>query len=359
MLTDLTIPRLKPGYHWDGTLPAFGIRVGKRARTFVVVQSGNRTTIGRWPELSLREARKRAHRVLGSDPTDRTDFTSEEALAEYIESSQLRKRTVDEYARLLKHIRLPPKLSQVTPHLLLDQIGQLKRTPQEARHTFFAASAFFSWCLDRRYIAQHPLRSLKCPYKPAKRTRVLSDSELRSIWRATASFSTFDRIVRLLILTGQRRSEIAAIDRQWIADDALTFPASVTKNKHEHRFPLTANARKVLIRPPSNGAARPTTQLLTFNAWSVAKARLDKESGVTGWVLHDLRRTFSTKMAEWQICPPHITERLLNHVTGTETPIARLYNRHTYFKEMRTALDAYESRLLALFGEFTLAASTV
>ena len=82
----------------------------------------------------------------------------------------------------------------------------------------------------------------------------------------------------------------------------------------------------------------------TFSGFSKSKARLDADSGVTGWTLHDLRRTFSTIRAQIGT-PPHITERLLNHLTGTLSPIARIYNRHTFADEMRSALIAYENHL--------------
>jgi integrase len=100
--------------------------------------------------------------------------------------------------------------------------------------------------------------------------------------------------------------------------------------------PLTTRALAILKQ----------TQLGSYNSWSQPKARLDERSGVTDWTLHDLRRTFATIHASIGT-PPHITDRLLNHLSGSRTlsPIAKIYNRYSYLKEMRTALEKYEHHL--------------
>ena len=82
-----------------------------------------------------------------------------------------------------------------------------------------------------------------------------------------------------------------------------------------------------------------------FSAWSKNKAKFDQRCGVTDWVIHDLRRTFATKMAEWQIAPPHVIECILNHTIGSMTPIARVYNRWNYLTETTDAMMKYETRL--------------
>jgi integrase len=94
--------------------------------------------------------------------------------------------------------------------------------------------------------------------------------------------------------------------------------------------------------PSRNGSP-----LVSFNIY---KRRLDDLSGVTDWTLHDLRRTFSSKCAEWQIASPDIIERLLGHTTAL-SPVARIYNRWHYLPQMRTALELYEGRLSELIAE--------
>ena len=87
-----------------------------------------------------------------------------------------------------------------------------------------------------------------------------------------------------------------------------------------------------------------------YSAWSKNKIKLDRLCGMSDWVIHDLRRTLSTKMAEWRIAPPHVIERILNHITGSITPLARIYNRWNYLAEMKDALEGYERRLALLLS---------
>jgi integrase len=87
-----------------------------------------------------------------------------------------------------------------------------------------------------------------------------------------------------------------------------------------------------------------------FTGWSKGKAALDKVSGVKDWTLHDLRRTFATRLAELGVAP-HVIERLLNHVTGTLSPIALIYNKAKYQEEMRAAIDLWEAKLKTVLNE--------
>jgi integrase len=92
-----------------------------------------------------------------------------------------------------------------------------------------------------------------------------------------------------------------------------------------------------------------------FSGWSTSKAALDKLSGVSGWTLHDLRRTFATNLAALGT-PIHVTERLLNHVSGTQSGIVAVYQRHSYMPEMRKAVEAWERHLCALLDRERIAA---
>ena len=86
-----------------------------------------------------------------------------------------------------------------------------------------------------------------------------------------------------------------------------------------------------------------------FNGWSKCKNALDKKVAITPWTLHDLRRTFATQLAALGT-PIHITERLLNHVSGTQSGIVAVYQRHNYMDEMRAAIERYETHLAALLA---------
>ncbi len=153
------------------------------------------------------------------------------------------------------------------------------------------------------------------------------------------------------MLTGQRKGEIAALRGIYYShnEQTLCLPDTLTKNKREHIFPIGLIASNLLSKLwkddktwfffPARG--KPDKH---FNGWSKAKAALDKECGVTRWTLHDLRRTYRTIHGRIGT-PPHIAERLVNHVSS-RTEVDRIYDRHTYLDEMRHAVDSYEQFLL-------------
>src|SRR5207248_3236424 len=130
-------------------------------------------------------------------------------------------------------------------------------------------------------------------------------------------------IVRLLLLTGQRRGEIAALRAEYVNGDIITLPATLCKNGREHRFPTSAQSSAILA-PLCNStgllfpARHSTSKSHPFNGWSKSKAALDKKSCGKDRYRPDLRRTFATKLAALGT-PIHITEKLLNHASGTHS----------------------------------------
>jgi integrase len=134
----------------------------------------------------------------------------------------------------------------------------------------------------------------------------------------------------------------------YITKEYITLPAEATKSRREHVMPNLINENLALI-PRSSEYLFPTRVGTPFSAFSNHKRRLDQLSAVTGWTLHDLRRTFSSKCAEWQVASPDIIERLLAHTTAL-SPIARVYNRWHYLPQMRAALERYEEKLAQLLA---------
>jgi len=179
------------------------------------------------------------------------------------------------------------------------------------------------------------------------RTRVLSDDELRAIWQAAETMGTFGTIVRLLILTGQRKMEIGSLRWSWIAKDAITLPGDVTKNGREHTFPLCPLATSHLPMRGSGFLFRATDSEDIYNGYTYHLRQLQKTSETSGWTLHDLRRTVATNLASLGT-PIHVTEKILNHVSGSISGVAAIYNRHAYFDEMREALTMWEQRVQAV-----------
>ena len=123
----------------------------------------------------------------------------------------------------------------------------------------------------------------------------------------------------------------------------------MTKNGREHRIPYSAMVAAVLENIPNeSGLLFPARgKHAPFSGWSKSKQTLECDPAIQPWTLHDLRRTFAMNLAELGV-PPHITERLLNHVSGTISGIATIYNRHAHMDEMREAVSKWESHLTSL-----------
>jgi integrase len=385
-LSDLTLRALKPIegkqiMYWDKGLKSFGIRVspkGTMTWTLLVGQERQRIKLGNYPVIGLKDARELARRqlaerTLGQHKRRAVSFS--EALANFDATHLINKRpkTSYELRRLLKNHFVPKlgrrQLSDLEAHHFTDITDTL--TPGTAWHAFAAAQTFLNWTVARRYIKTSPLAGVPSPPKSTPRARVLTDAELQSIWRACEAGESpvqhefekprlprhYATIVKLLILTGQRKGEIAALQTSWISsDNSIALPAAITKNGRSHSFPIGATTASLLASLTStanisSGSTAP--QLLfpargknstPFNGWSKSKAALDKLSGTSGWTLHDLRRTFASNMAALGVAP-HVVEKLLNHASGQISGVAAIYNRYNLMPEMRDAIGKYEDYL--------------
>lgn len=375
--TDASVARTKPparGYiHLYDSLSPLGLRInaGGTRTFFVMTAPGQREVIGRYPVVDLAAARVRARNVLTTKALGLTRLTFEEAFTLFLDKKAWRKpRTKRDADRHIRKYFLPDlrrkALPDVQPADIITVVDGIQAR-SEAAHAHAAIRAFFNWCRKRSYIKHSPVE-MEVPYKSPSRTRVLSDRELKAIWeaceRAWSSLSsdrssseqppsslsvTFARLVQLLILTGQRRGEMGAFNKEWIHAQHVTMPKEVTKNGREHTFPigrLTAALLRERVDASEGSVLFPSkgTTDKPFSGWSKGKSDLDKASGITGWTLHDLRRTFATRLAELGV-QPHIIERLLNHITGSLTPLMLTYNRARYEKECREAIDLWDRYL--------------
>jgi integrase len=195
------------------------------------------------------------------------------------------------------------------------------------------------------------------PPLPKSRERVLTDDELRAVWKAAGKISVpFSQIVKFLIGTGQRRSEIGSMQFEWLdlENGTCTIPASVTKNRRPHTFPVGRGLLELRSpRLPGSGpyvfSARGSDGGKPFNSWSKAKASLDRKvaehlganTKLIPWTLHDLRRTYATNLQRLGI-KLEVIEALLNHVSGTRAGIVGVYQKHRYEAEMREAVGTFE-----------------
>jgi integrase len=236
--------------------------------------------------------------------------------------------------------------------------GLERRTdePSEARARVMLAclSKMFNWLAQHRKVEKNPCSGVHRPDPSKARDRVLTDAEIAKFWSATDSIGgTFTPLLRLLLLTGSRLNEVAAMTREELSDDGLTWniPGSRTKNNRPHVVPLAPLARDILKSVTADaGLLFTTTGRSPVSGFSKIKSRLDDSMSITPWRLHDLRRTAATGMAGIGVAP-HIVEACLNHVSGAKAGVAGTYNRAAYEPEKRAALDRWADHVTGVvFG---------
>lgn len=357
-LKNLPIPASGRITVWDEGSP-LGVRVTPAAtKTFIVMLgSGRRHTIGRYGEVTLSQAREAARRLRAEKTLGRifpASVSLAEARKQYLAQLDIRDNTRAYYERNLKCLKAG-KLSDITSQEINRIVGSLGQS--SSVQALAVLRAFFKWCArpPQNYVTRSPLEGLRLNQGKARK-RVLADDELRKVWRAAREQGyPHGIVVQLLILTGQRRGEIANLRRQWINHKArtITLPHWITKNGKEHTFPY-GNAVAAIL---DTIAAYNSTDLLfpsrtsderPLSGWSKYKRQMD--DGVTAWTLHDLRRTFRTYHAKIGT-PPHIGERLINHIAAIATDVEQIYDRYAYMPEMRAAAENYETQLSALLIE--------
>jgi integrase len=219
--------------------------------------------------------------------------------------------------------------------------------------------AALNWAIEREYLDTSPAAAIKKRKIEASRDRVLSEEELRKIWRAADKLSNPSRsLVKAWILTGQRRDEVRCMMWNEIdLDRALwTLPGARNKGKRDHEIPL-APAMLALLgdRPRQGSPVFSTDSQKPYAGQKRLKAILDRESGVSGWTFHDFRRTASTGMASLHV-PQDTIDRVLNHA---KTALAGTYNRHQYLDDKRRALEAWAERVAFIVGDGRDAANVV
>ncbi len=362
-LTDLAIKRLptpEKGQktYFDESVKGFGVRISQGGGKSFIVMFGNSRklkTLGKVSKLTLSEARRAAMRVLSSPErvldqqfsgTSTMSFTDAKELFLADCERKNRPRTAKDYKRLLnRHFNYRRKLGEVTRSQIVSTLQNLAPTPSEQHHAFVALRTLFNWCLKQGLLDSSPVANLSLGFTPQERDRVLSNDELKTVYmNAVAHSHPFGHIMRLIILSGQRRGEIAAMEWDWIdtTNKVINFPANIAKNRLAHTIPYSALTQAVFNQVPNTGKYLFGNDRGTyFSGWGKSKARFDKDIEITPYVIHDIRRTYSSTMASLNI-PLHVTEKLLNHKTGTISGVAAVYNKHTYQKEMKRAVVTYE-----------------
>ncbi len=382
VLTDIKLRKLKADSTkrteiWDAKLPGFGVRISPLGtKSFVLMYrfkgKQRRQTLGRYPIMSLAEARKEAQAILyksgmGEDPAPlKTNETKPGSFAQVMQDFLImhcerenKPSTVRSTKQLLAREFLPhwkdSHIQEIEKKDVLTILDALvaRGVPGTANHAYAAIRKFFAWCNERDLVDQNPCADIKRPAKIKTRDRVLSYDELTRIWHTVAEQGyPFCPIVRLLMLTGQRRGEVANMHWAHVDLEARVWelPKEMTKSHRAHIVPLSETCCTIIEGIPKihetflfPAAGSDTT---TFSGFGKCKRRLDMASGVSDWTLHDLRRTAATGMAQMGIAP-HIVEKVLNHATGTFSGVAGVYNRFGYVDEMREALTKWDAKIKA------------
>ena len=363
---------------FDDKLAGFGVRrfASGKASFFVKYNVGNqqrRMSLGAATANRLGGARADAERILakaklGDDPQAtkkaqraKTTTALGGLVDRYLEARQ--DDMVPSYysatARYLQTSWKPLHAHAVDAVTRRDVVNALdgmakERSKVTADRAKAALSGFYGWLVERSYVDASPLVNVRNRANGQGRDRVLSETELAAIWRASRDMGDYGVIVRLLILTGQRKSEIA--DLEWsevdFAKDQIELPASRTKNSRPHVVPLGTRALATLAGVPERSGRDHLfgEGSRGYQGWSKSKYLLATKlpADMTPWTVHDIRRSVVTHLNENGFAQPHVIEALVNHVSGHKSNIAGIYNKAVYAAEKREALQSWGEHVSAL-----------
>ena len=374
---------------FDDTLPGFGIRKFESGRAsyfvkFNVGKQQRRLTLGAVVPGNLAEMRRKASTILskarlGQDAVaekrhaaGRRNGALGALVGKYLDDREpkLRPRYFVEIKRQLErdwkslHAQSVESIGRQAVISVIDEIA-IAQGETAADRARVALSGFYGWAIERGYCEANPTLNISPRAETRARERVLTEPELVEIWRAVQD-DDYGRIVRLLILTGQRRAEIG--DLSWSEIDRakrqVELPASRTKNGRPHLVPLSEHALEILnaIKVEQDRDLVFGRGVGGFSGWSKAKAELDarisvarRDAGIkkpmTPWVLHDLRRSFVTHLNENKLALPHVIEAIVNHVSGHLAGVAGTYNKALYLDERRRALNFWAQHLSSIAGK--------
>jgi integrase len=373
-------------FEWDDDLPGFGVRLRrsgmKRTSSTWVVQGRlngltRRESLGDVRRITLDDARAAARKwfakvELGVDPAAQrkeakakaaaTKLTLEAVAERYLDDKQdtMRASTYKAAEQYFTVHWKPLRNRPVESIKKADIASRLQELIKERGRTSAARArdylrAMFSWAMREGLCEANPVAATNDPAEgiPA-RDRVLSDDEVRMIWNACRD-DDFGRIIRLLLLTGCRREEIAALKWSEINLDTglLTIPGERTKNHKTLELTLPPLALEILESVPrradrdyvfgSNGRGG-------FSGFSYSTIALNgriiesEGKALARWTLHDLRRTFRTGLGKLGVAP-HIAELCINHVKGG---VEAIYDRHRYQREMAAALALWADHIRSI-----------
>jgi integrase len=248
------------------------------------------------------------------------------------------------------------EIGKADVHELLDSLVD-RGAPIQANRVLAYLNKLCRWAMSRGIIERNPCDGLDRPAQEKSRDRVLDDRELGLIWRAAESVGwPFSPIMKLLILTGQRKSEIC--EGRWdeidLAAKVWSLPPERVKNKRAHSIPLSTQAAEILVSLPRIGASDimfTTTGETPVSGFSRAKRNLDAAIAalnggepLSDWTFHDIRRSVASGLARLGVAL-HVVEKILNHQSGSFAGIVGVYQRHSFAEEMCAALTRWANHI--------------
>jgi integrase len=406
-ITTRTVESVPPGgFIWDTVLKGFGVRRQTTEDVFYIIRyrfpgrpqvflsigrhgGVTRNGVSLTPDTARTEAKRLLGMVAdGINPSDERKGEREK-LRELGEVETF-KPVAERYLAKRKLAMKPRAYLEVERHLLkhaeplhrrrITEINRLAIVqllelieegsgPSARNRVRSSLSAFFNWAIKEHHVEANPVANTNKASEIRARDRVLTDAELAEVW-AALPHDHFGDIVRLLILTAQRREEIGSL--RWsevdLAKGLIVLPPERTKNNRSHWVPLSPPAKAILERQ----LRRNDREFIFgigkggFSGWSDCKARLDQaiaaaggspnlptgrrgkhSAGMAPWRLHDLRRTAVTGMNELGVLP-HVVETVVNHVSGHRGGIAGVYNLARHEGETRAALEKWGGHVEAI-----------
>lgn len=339
-------------YVWGRKLPPYG--------------RPNTLKLGRYGDITLREARHRAKQILMSGSNGTYCHPNAEsvgdALTSYI-TTELRRqcKSPEERIRVIER--------DIRPRLCQFKIGAIRKSdiialrddwatsrgPSAANHAFAELRCFFNWVERNREIDRNPCSKLRKPFSEHPRVRVLQIDELGKVWRATLEGSTvYNKIIRMLFLTGCRRYQVA--EARWdefdIKQRIWTLPPARLKTQRQCQRIYINDTMLALIQQQIGNRSQylfPSNTLLSpYSAFSKGQDQFKAQSETAHWTLHDIRRTVATLMARELKIQPHVIETLQGRDAVSLGPSSKPYNHYDYFDECKDACLKWEAFLLAL-----------
>lgn len=351
----------------DILCPGFSLRVFPTGRKVFTVKyryglKQRRLPIGVHPRMSLAEARIKAIEALrliddGIDPAARRrqlGMKVEAICGDFIRQyARPRNRSWKEAERILEREFVAAHgqrdIREIKRHDILELMdGAIERgASYQANRIHSNLRKLFNWCMERGIVEVSPVMGTKPPTREQARDRVLNDDEIRAVLKVCANEPyPFGQFVPLLLATAQRRGELSQLKWSQVDLDAKQWviPAGLSKNGKPHVVPLNDFAIRLLAEIPrltdDCDWVFSTTRRSPISGFSKALRHIHTESETSEWRLHDLRRTAASGMARAGIAP-HVIEKVLNHISGTISGVAAVYNRYGYDAERREALDKW------------------